>query len=204
MQLPKIKFPEKLEPFKGVILFAVVLMLSNFFWKYNVLGDEDRSGDNTVTFWGLNISTPFNWMAHHVSGVCYSILHSLDSAVSLDRVRNVFHYPNTNRVQIVWACTGMKQAYICFCIMAFSRGPWKKKLWYVPLTLLAVYLINIFRISFIVATIENHPDWFELLHLYIFKYAFYGLIFLLWVLWEEKIRIIPSSVEQENSIQSND
>ena len=187
MQLPKIKLPEKFEPFRGVIIFAVVLLLSNFFWKYNVLGDEDTSGDNTVTFWGNDISIPFNWMAHHVAGVCYSILHSLDSAVSLDSVRNVFHYPNSNRVQIVWACTGMKQAYICFCIMAFSRGPWKKKLWYVPLTLLTVYVINIFRISFIVATIENHPGWFTFLHLYLFKYAFYGIIFLMWVFWEEKM-----------------
>ena len=187
MQLIRIKLPEKLEPFRGVIIFAVVLLLSNFFWKYNVLGDEDTTGDNTVTFWGSDISAPFNWMAHHVAGVCYSILHSLDSAVGLDRVRNVFHYSNGNRVQIVWACTGMKQAYICFCIMAFSRGPWKKKLWFVPITLLAVYLVNIFRISFIVATIENHPGWFELLHLYIFKYAFYGIIFLMWVFWEEKM-----------------
>ena len=187
MQVPKFKLPEKLEPFRGVIIFAVVLMLSNFFWKYNVLGDEDTMADSVVTFCGTNISAPFNWMAHHVSDVCYFILHSLDSSVSLDHVRNVFHYSNGNRVQIVWACTGMKQAYICFCIMAFSRGSWKKKLWYVPLTLLAVYLINIFRISFIVATIENHPGWFELLHLYIFKYAFYGIIFFMWVFWEEKM-----------------
>ena len=60
MQLHKIKLPEKLEPFRGVIIFAVVLLLSNFFWKYNVLGDEDTSGDNTVTFWGNDISIPFN------------------------------------------------------------------------------------------------------------------------------------------------
>ncbi|MEI6753034.1 MAG: exosortase/archaeosortase family protein [Paludibacter sp.] len=187
MKIPKFKFPEKLEPFKGVILFAVVLMLSNFFWKYNVLGDEDTSGDNTVTFWGLDISVPFNLMAHHVARVCYSILHFFNSSVSLDRVKNIFYYSNGNRVQIVWACTGMKQAYICFCIMTFSRGTWIKKLWYVPLTLLTVYLINIFRITFIVATIENHPQWFDLLHLYVFKYAFYGIIFLMWVFWEENM-----------------
>ncbi len=199
MQLPKIKLPEKLEPFRGVIIFAVVLMLSNFFWKYNVLGDEDTLADSVVTFWGNDISSPFNWMAHHVSDVCYLILHSLDSSVSLDHVRNVFHYSNGNRVQIVWACTGMKQAYICFCIMAFSRGSWKKKLWYVPFTLLIVYLVNIFRISFIVATIENHPAWFELLHLYIFKYAFYGIIFLMWVFWEEKMGQKSTQSVSENS-----
>jgi len=189
MKFPTIKLPEKLEPFRGVILFAVVLMLSNFFWKYDVLGDESKSCDTMVSFWGLNISAPFVWMAHHVSGFSYDILHSLNSSVSIDRVNNVFRFPNNNCVQIIWACTGIKQAYICFCILAFARGPWKKKLWYIPLAILAVYVFNIFRITFIVTTMENHPDWFEFLHLYAFKYGFYGLIFLMWVLWEEKIAI---------------
>jgi hypothetical protein len=31
--------------------------------------------------------------------------------------------------------------------------------------------------------IEHHPDWFELLHDYIFKYIFYGMLFLLWLWW---------------------
>jgi len=202
MKIPKFKFPEKLEPFKGVILFAVVLMLSNFFWKYNVLGDEDRTGDNTVMFWGNNISAPFNWMAHHVASVCYSILHFFNSSVSLGRVRNIFNYSNGSRVQIVWACTGMKQAYICFCIMAFSRGPWKKKLWYVPLTLLAVYLLNILRISLIVVSIQNHMEWFDILHLYIFKYSFYGIIFLMWVFWEEKM-VGNTNIPLKKTIDTN-
>jgi hypothetical protein len=36
--------------------------------------------------------------------------------------------------------------------------------------------------------IEFHPEWFDLLHEYIFKYLFYGMLFLLWVWWTEKIR----------------
>jgi len=60
MNLTSLKLPEKLAPYRGVILFAVVLLLSNWFWKYNVFGDEDGS---TVTFWGMDISAPFVWMA---------------------------------------------------------------------------------------------------------------------------------------------
>lgn len=186
MKIPKIKLPEKLEPFRGVIIFAVVLMLSNFFWKYDILGDEAKDVDSMVSFWGMDISAPFIWMAYHVSNVCYSILHYLNSAVSLDPM-NIFRYSNGNSVQVIWACTGLKQAYICFCIMAFARGPWQKKLWYVPLSILVVYSFNIFRITFIIACIENHPHWFHFLHLYAFKYSFYLIIFLMWVFWEEKI-----------------
>jgi len=186
MKKPTFKLPEKLEPFRGVILFAVVLMLSNIFWKYQMVGDEASNTDSVVTFWGFNISAPFIWMARHVTTVSYYILHLFGYYVNLNPV-NILQHSNGTSVQIIWACTGLKQMYICFCILAFARGPWLKKLWYIPLSLFVVYAFNIFRISFIVGCVENHPHWFHFLHLYAFKYVFYGIIFLLWVYWEEKI-----------------
>ncbi len=196
MKIPHFRFPAKLEPFKGVILFGIILMLSNFFWKYDVLGDESKSVDSLVTFWGINISAPFVWMGHHVSRVSVAILHLFGSGVVLDP-SNILRHTNGHSVQIIWACTGIKQAYICFCILAFSRGPLHKKMWFIPLSLLVVYAFNIFRITFIVACIENHPNWFEFLHLYAFKYVFYGIIFLLWVLWEERFVEKDTFIEKE-------
>lgn len=186
MKLPRIKLPEKLKPYKGIILFASILIGSNFFWKYNVLGDESADVNSTVSFWGLDISAPFVWMAHHVAIISENILHFFGSQATLEP-NNFIRYPNGNSVQIIWACTGLKQAYIFFCIIAFYRGHWLKKTWYIPLGLITVYLFNIFRITFIVACIGSHPSWFEFLHSYFFKYTFYGVIFLMWVLWEEKI-----------------
>jgi exosortase/archaeosortase family protein len=194
MRIPALKFPEKLEPFKGVILFAIILMATNLFWKYNVTGDESARVDSMVTFWGLNISAPFSWMAQHIAGVSAAILHFFGWNISLEP-DNILHYTNGNSVQVIWACTGLKQAYICFCILAFSRGPWGKKLWYIPLSLVVVYLFNIFRIIFIAACIGNHPNWFHFLHLYAFKYLFYGIIFMMWVYWEEKIASQTTEVE---------
>lgn len=186
MKTPIFRFPEKLESLKGIILFFVILFVANVFWKYNVLGDESTGADSMVTFWGLDISAPFNAMTLHVARVTAAVLHFFGSKVTLTG-DNMLHYSNGNSVFIIWACTGIKQAYICFCILAFSRGPWSKKAWYIPLCLLVVYLFNIFRIAIIAACVESHPDWFDFLHLYFFKYIFYGVIFLMWVFWEEKI-----------------
>ena len=180
------KFPEKLAPYRGVIRFAVVLMISNLLWKYNVMGDESYTLNSTVTLWGMNISAPFDWMAGHVAYVSSLILHFFGSNAVLEPL-NLLRYQNGHSIQIIWACSGLKQAYIFFCILAFSRGSWVKKLWYIPLGLIVVYLFNIFRIAFIVGYVEYHPNSFEFLHLYLFKYLFYGLIFGMWVLWEEKI-----------------
>lgn len=188
MKIPKIILPEKLRPYKGVLLFVVILLGSNFFWKYNVLGDEVNGLDAVITFGGMNITPPFVWMAKHVAHVSEIILQTLNFKVLLEP-DNILRHPNGNAVQVIWACTGLKQAYIFVCIIAFNRGSFIKKLWFIPLGLLAIYAFNIFRIAFIVGCIESHPGWFEFLHLYLFKYLFYLLIFFMWVLWEEKIAV---------------
>jgi len=196
-----IKFPEKLEPYRGVILFAVILMVANFFWKYNVLGDEDEGLNSLVTFWGIDITPPFTWMARNVAVVTESILKTFGFNIIL-KPDNILGYPNGNGVQVIWACTGLKQAYIFLCIITFNRGSWKNKTWFIPLGLLVVYLFNIIRIAFIAACMENHPNWFEFLHLYAFKYLFYGIIFLMWVFWEEKIANRQPKPETSNNPNS--
>lgn len=188
MKLPAFKLPPKTEPFKGVILFSIILICSNYFWKYNVLGDEASRIDSEVYFWGMNISAPFIWMAAHVTRLTQIILNFLGMGLSLVPT-NILRHPNGNSVQVIWACTGLKQAYIFFCIIAFYRGPWTRKLWYIPLGLFVIYLFNLFRICFIIGVVGKHPDWFHFLHLYAFKYAFYLIIFLMWVWWEEKISV---------------
>jgi len=175
--------PEKLKPYSGIFYFVVILLVSHFFWKFTVLGDEE--GD-MVRFFGLNISQPFVFMSHHIAHVCNSILHTLgfDTTLSADNV--IRHIGSRNAIQIVWACTGIKQAYIFFCIIAFYCGSWKQKLWYIPVGLVCVYLFNILRITFITAVVDTHPEQFNFWHEHVTKYLFYVMIFFLWVIWEEK------------------
>lgn len=180
----RIKFPAKLAAFKGVFYFFVILFVSHFFWKFTMLGDES---DAIVTFFGMDLSAIFNWMSAHVAKVSHAWLSFLGYEVKLEP-NNIITYANGVAVKIVWACSGFKQAYIFTVIIAFYYGPWLKKLWYIPAGLVIVYLYNIFRIVAIIALIENNPKNFALLHEGVFKYIYYGVIFLMWVLWEEKIR----------------
>lgn len=191
----KLQLPEKLKPYSGVIYFVIILLVSHFFWKYTVLGDEEGY---LVSFFGLDITRPFDFMARHTARVSHWLLQGLGFSTSLTDNNVIRHTVSLNAVHIVWSCTGIKQAYILFCILAFSRGPWQHKLWYIPLGLLCVYLFNILRITFITAIIDGHPEQFELWHEHITKYAFYIMIFGLWVVWEEKIRHfgIRSQVQQ--------
>jgi len=175
-------FVHLLEPFKGIIYFVIILLVSHFFWKYTVTGDESNV---LVTFFGMNVSAPFNFMVRHFSYAISGVMHFFGSDVM--QANNVLFFENGNAIGVIWGCTAIKQAYIFFCIIAFTRGSWKNKLWYVPSGLLVVYLFNLFRMTIIVATAKNHIEWFHFLHGFLFKYAFYGVIFLMWLLWDEKI-----------------
>ena len=180
--------PEKLRPFSSVIYFMIILVVSHFFWKFFVIGDESNE---QVTFFGWNISQPFNYMSRHIAVITHSLLDRIGYDITLNSNNVIRHNISKNAVWIVWSCTGIKQAYILFCILAFSRGPWNHTLWYIPLGLLCVYLFNILRITFITGVIDSHPQQFEFWHEHVTKYAFYAMIFGLWGIWEEKIRIAP-------------
>lgn len=182
--MKKLSLPPALVKYQGVIYFMAVLLASHFFWKFTMKGDES---DDDVTFFGIELTQGFEAASTHVAQVTAFLLDFNGFDVTLNK-ENVIRHTNGNAVKIVWACTGLKQAYIFFCIIAFYAGPWRKKLWYIPAGLVVVYLFNIFRITYIAAAMKEHPEQFDLLHLHVFKYLYYGVIFLMWVLWEEKIR----------------
>jgi exosortase/archaeosortase family protein len=194
MEIKQFKLPEQLAPYRGIIGFVVTLMLSNLLWKYNIVGDESNSITSTVSLWGCDISAPFNFMARNVADSCAYLLNAMGWRVTLDEC-NVIRHLNGHGVKIIWACSGLKQAYIFTCILLFSRGGWIKKITYIAVGLLVVYGFNIIRITFIAVMIQYHRDWFVFLHEYLTKYAFYAVIFALWVIWEEKIAVKKTGVK---------
>lgn len=173
----------KYEQYSGIIYFAAILIITHFLWKLFITGDES---DSLVTFLGINISAPFRFMVEHIALVCNKIINFSGFDSVLRNGNNIWFPDVREGILIVWGCTAIKQSYIFICIIALYRGPWKKKLWYIPTGLVTVYLFNIFRISAIAIIIKFHPEWFYFVHHIFFKLLFYFVIFLMWVLWEEK------------------
>ncbi len=184
---------EVLAPYKDVILFMVTLFAANYFWKLTI--DAEEWG-GPVLFFGWDISYPFDVMSEHIaSSVCYLISLFRDTIAMRDEV--TMQFTSGTSLKIVWGCTAIKQAFIWLVIMLFARGSWLRKLWFIPLGWAACYLFNMLRIFLIALVVENHVEYFELFHTYIFKYLFYGMLFLLWVWWVEKIGKIPADTPKE-------
>ena len=84
-------------------------------------------------------------------------------------------------------CTSLKQWLHWLFLMLIFPGPWRHKAWYIPLGLIIIELTNVVRIVGIVLFMIPFPNGFHFAHDYIFKIFFYVVIFLMWVIWVEKI-----------------
>lgn len=177
------KFKEywnKFGVYQGIVLFLVVMFASNFFWKLTVHGDENGLEASFLCF---DLSTLFAGLCRHLAEVVHAIFNWLGITNYL--YETTIYHPNGEGVRIVWGCNGIKQSFIFAMIMLFARGPMKHKLWFIPLGLVCVYLINVSRLLFLSYIIRDYPDTFDFWHGGVTKYGFYGLIFLMWVFWND-------------------
>lgn len=183
---------QQFEPYADVIMFMITLLVANYFWKFTMVGDENGE---SVTWFGLDITAPFEFLACHIASLVYWIVSLFrDTAYMTDP--HTVHFAGGTGTTIIWGCTGLKQSFIWLCLMLTVRATdktlvgrtWLHKLWYIPVGWLCCYVFNILRIALIALFIEHHPEWFHMLHDYLFKYLFYAMLFGLWVLFVEKIR----------------
>ena len=171
---------DKLGVYQGIVLFLVVMFASNFFWKLTVSGDENGLEAHFLT---LDVSALFAGMCYHLASVVHWIYDLLGVPTVL--YDTTISHLNGQGVRIVWGCNGIKQSFIFMMIMLFARGPFVHKLWFIPLGLVCVYLINIARLVFLTYIVRDYPQSFEFWHGGVTKYLFYGLIFLMWVFWND-------------------
>ena len=89
----------------------------------------------------------------------------------------------------VWVgdpCNGLEILAIFSIFMIAVPGPWKQKLWYWPMGMLCIHLINSIRIA-VLAWLQSFGNEFvNFNHDYTFKIVVYSSIFVLWIIWIRK------------------
>lgn len=83
-------------------------------------------------------------------------------------------------------CDGLTLFAIFSIIIAAFPGPWKKKLWFIPLGILLIHILNIIRITALVIIVKYYPDSLDFNHTYVFQTIVYLFIFGLWYWWAKK------------------
>lgn len=203
----------KLKPFKGILWFLFLFLLFDVVWKIFVhQGETER----ILLLMGKDITS-------YTTGICLFTAQAVHWTV-----QNIFGYDDfkINGIQIyfdgglpidiIWGCTGIKQLMMFAFIMIFYFGSWQKKLWFIPLSLFIIFVINILRLAIIAIIVKDpfpewfipfnewynsrtwlnsrathqqfYEDWFNIFHKDVFVWVYYdGVMFLLWLIWEEKV-----------------
>ncbi len=106
-------------------------------------------------------------------------------------------FPNAGYIEINNSCSGVKQFYQIIVLFLLFPGPWLKKAWYIPFSIIIMYGVNVFRIFVLSIVLMNWPKYWDFSHDWILRPFFYVVIFALWVFWNEKLRK-PLNTSPEN------
>lgn len=171
-------------PSKDVLLFLILLFGSHFLWK--IVMNEDIQGDR-IAFLGIDLSSSFRILSLFYAKLAATILQLCGDDVRLDHGTRLL-FGNGSKLLVIWGCTAVKQVYMLAVILIFSRGPRKPKLWFIPVCSFLLVVFNSFRITLIAHFTSIDPALFDILH-EVFRILFYGIIFVMWVIWEERFHL---------------
>lgn len=142
--------------------------------------------------WLLNDGRLDWWLSENVAHFSGNVLAALGFNAGSDRYivmlngyKSVIVGPPCNGLVLYALFTGF--------IIAFP-GPWKKKLWYIPLGIATIYFLNILRVVGLSLNSYYSQDTFHFNHKYTYVFIVYAFIFGLWMLWAKKFSPKPEAV----------
>ncbi len=164
---------------RDVVIFILITLAIHFIWRlwarqFNYAPISDF------------MYTIMNVMAVEVYRESVWMIERIIDIVRVDDTMYM-HFPNKCMMYINEGCSGLKQMLQFSLLMIFFPGPWKKKLWFIPLGVIIMHLTNLFRVVGLAIIMNNWPQYWDFSHDYIFRPIFYVVIFGLWVFWVERL-----------------
>ncbi len=168
-----------LHAFREVAIFAIITIIIHFSWRFWAYQLHYAPIHDVIykafDFMSKQVFLESSWFVSHVLNINITI------------VKQTMYFPNIGYIEINAGCSGLKQFTQFALLMILYPGPWKKKLWFIPLGVFIVHLTNLFRVIGLSVVIINWTDYWKFSHDYLFRPFFYVVIFSMWVIWVEKI-----------------
>ena len=165
-----------------IVLFIVITYGFHLFYK---------AYSSTINASGIMISLNdiFIQTAFHQVQWIYKIILNLSFTVEPN---NIIRFVNQEAIAINTGCSGTKQFLQVLVLFILYPGPWIKKTWFIPISLLAIHVVNVLRISILgFWRAESWPYW-QWFHDWPMRVIFYLVIFGFWYWWNEKLsRPVP-------------
>ncbi|MBO4370580.1 MAG: hypothetical protein J5808_04355 [Paludibacteraceae bacterium] len=164
------------------IWFVCAVSVIHVLWRVCIHPVYLGNYTTQVFFLSCDVTSFFDWWCRWQAKVAAWLLGSdvLLVGTTMHSLSDPYH-----SIGVVWSCSAIKQVLILLIALTAAHGPAKHKCWYIPVSVVVCFVFNCLRIAFIAGVSFKNFDWFAPLHQSL-KYVFYGLLFVLWVVWEEK------------------
>jgi exosortase/archaeosortase family protein len=95
----------------------------------------------------------------------------------------------SNKVMLILGvgAAGLKQMCQFVILIILFPGYWKNKIWFIPLGVIIIHFTNVFRMLCFVVLAIHWPQQIQYAHDNYLRLLFYIVIFILWLIWVEKI-----------------
>jgi exosortase/archaeosortase family protein len=186
--------------FREVAIFMFILLFFHFIFKLFVSDITANRAFNSTS----------EWMAERVYYTSKWILDALNVKVTAfeeltigsELKKRVFYYAENNGAVFVnHSCSGLKQFYQWIVLLLLYPGPWRHKTWFIPMGLIVIHLVNLFRIVSMALVTIYVPQHWHFTHDYILRPFFYVVMFILWVWWNEKFYLNFKKRKQERQAE---
>ncbi|MFZ4548065.1 MAG: archaeosortase/exosortase family protein [Bacteroidales bacterium] len=168
---------KRLWPIVDVLIFVVITYgFHELWWSFNGQIAGSPAFTAAASWLAATIYDASAWLDVHVFGMDV-LLYS----------PNVIHFNDNNTgINVNESCSGFKQMWQVLILFLLFPGPWKQKVWYIPMGLLSMFLFNIVRIVALSFAMLYWPQHWDFIHLWVLRPVYYFIIFILWVIWVEK------------------
>lgn len=175
----------QLKQHRDILIFVLVVVSFHAFWK---IGREADTTDQIIHFYGVNFSSLFMFISEVWTQLVYRFVFLFKG----DELQMFFcnlRYADTDTgLRIVWGCSGVKEVMMTSLVLIIAGGDYRKKLWYIPLSIIFVLQLNFIRLATLTLLVHHHREMFDFVHEIVFRGVMYGGIFLVWFIWIEKIK----------------
>mgnify|MGYP002864206364 FL=1 len=170
----------------GIIIWFT---LYHFIYKLDVFFSSEKQLIDIQKSISILIGKQSNFLLSILGYVTSIEIHS-DMVVTLIENKNFNH-----GVWIGEPCNGLKLfGVFAIFILAFP-GEIKHKIWYIPLGISLLHIINVIRIAILTILSAYNPYLLNFNHNITFQLIIYSFIFLLWYIWTKKLSAIKSKNE---------
>ncbi len=113
----------------------------------------------------------------------YFFLKIISFASYVDTTRETLHILGAKAVWVGRGCMGRNLMGLFAGFIVAYPGKLKSKLFFIPIGIFVIFLINIVRIGGLAIILKCCPENLDFNHHILFKYTVYFFIFLMWVFW---------------------